>query len=89
MGTKTWDFTEQVIKGRWFSVFAGLILMLGNGSTYIYGTYSKVIKTGFNYSQTQLSILGFAKDLGSNVGIFAGLLAEVAPPWVLFLTGSV
>uniref|UniRef100_A0A0A0LUU8 Nodulin-like domain-containing protein n=1 Tax=Cucumis sativus TaxID=3659 RepID=A0A0A0LUU8_CUCSA len=87
MGTKTWDFTEQVIKGRWFSVFAGLILMLGNGSTYIYGTYSKVIKTGFNYSQTQLSILGFAKDLGSNVGIFAGLLAEVAPPWVLFLTG--
>ncbi|KAA0051886.1 hypothetical protein IC582_028200 [Cucumis melo] len=89
MGTKAWDYTKQVIQGRWFSVFAGLIMMVGNGSTYIYGTYSKVIKTEFNYSQTQLSILGFAKDLGSNVGIFAGLLAEVAPPWVLFLIGSV
>ncbi|XP_038895748.1 uncharacterized protein LOC120083912 [Benincasa hispida] len=88
MDSKAWSFTKQVVAGRWFSVFAGLMMMLGNGSTYIYGTYSKVIKTQFDYSQTQVNILGFAKDLGSNVGIFAGLLGEVAPAWVLFLIGS-
>ena len=89
IGSENWRFFKQVLEGRWFSIFAAFLIMIGCGSTYLFGTYSKVLKTKFDYSQTQLSILGFAKDLGSNVGIFAGLLAEVAPPWVLFLTGSV
>ncbi|XP_022152843.1 uncharacterized protein LOC111020465 [Momordica charantia] len=76
-----WRFTKQVVEGRWFSVFASFVIMIGAGSPYLFGTYSKVIKTQFDYSQTQVNTLGFSKDLGSNLGVFAGLLAEVAPPW--------
>ncbi|XP_022152845.1 uncharacterized protein LOC111020469 [Momordica charantia] len=81
-------FVRQVVEGRWFSVFASFLIMIGAGSTYVFGTYSKVMKAQFDYSQTQVNTLGFFKDLGSNLGVFAGLLAEVAPPWVLFVVGS-
>ncbi|XP_038895745.1 uncharacterized protein LOC120083909 [Benincasa hispida] len=86
-GAENWRFVKQVVEGRWFSVFAAFLIMIGCGSTYLFGTYSKVLKTKFDYNQTQLSHLGFAKDLGSNLGVFAGLFAEVAPPWMLFLVG--
>ncbi|XP_022152849.1 uncharacterized protein LOC111020473 [Momordica charantia] len=84
----SWHFVKQVAEGRWFSVFASFLIMIGAGSTYLFGTYSKLLKTQFDYDQTQVNTLGFAKDLGSNFGVFAGLLAEVAPSWVLFLVGS-
>ncbi|XP_038895743.1 uncharacterized protein LOC120083907 [Benincasa hispida] len=86
-GAQKWWFVKQVVKGRWFSVYASFLVMIGCGSPYLFGTYSKVLKTKFDYNQTQLSSLGFAKDLGSNLGVFAGLFAEVAPPWLLFLVG--
>ena len=63
-------------------------MMIGNGTTYVFPTYSKVIKTQFDYNQTQINTLGFAKDLGSNIGIIAGLLAEVTPTWVLIIIGA-
>ncbi|XP_023521059.1 uncharacterized protein LOC111784657 [Cucurbita pepo subsp. pepo] len=85
---ESWRFIKQVVEGRWFAVFASFLIMIGAGSTYIFGTYSKAIKSQFDYNQTQINTLGFAKDLGSNFGVFAGLLGEVAPPWVLFLVGS-
>ncbi|KAL0533930.1 hypothetical protein IC582_028205 [Cucumis melo] len=88
MESEAWAFIKQVVQGRWFSVYAGMMMMIGNGTTYIFGTYSKVLKTEFDYSQTQVNMLGFAKDLGSNVGIIAGLLAEFVPTWVLFTIGA-
>ncbi|KAE8652751.1 uncharacterized membrane protein YMR155W [Cucumis sativus] len=84
---KNWRFVKQVVEGRWFTIFASFLVMIGCGSPYLFGTYSKLLKTKFNYNQTQLNTLGFAKDLGSNLGVFAGLFAEVAPPWLLFLIG--
>ncbi|KAA0051869.1 hypothetical protein IC582_028210 [Cucumis melo] len=86
-GSENWRFVKQVLQGRWFSIFAAFLIMIGCGSTYLFGTYSKVLKTKFDFNQTQLSSLGFAKDLGANLGVFAGLFAEVAPPWMLFLVG--
>ncbi|XP_022970398.1 uncharacterized protein LOC111469397 [Cucurbita maxima] len=85
--TESWLFVKQVVEGRWFSVFTSFPIMIGCGSPYLFGTYSKLLKTKFDYNQTQLNTLGFAKDLGSNLGVFAGLFAEVAPPWMLFLVG--
>ncbi|XP_038895747.1 uncharacterized protein LOC120083911 [Benincasa hispida] len=85
---ESWRFVKQLAAGRWFSVFASFLIMIGAGSTYVFGTYSRVMKTQFDYNQTQINTLGFAKDLGSNLGVFAGLLGEVVPPWVLFIVGS-
>ncbi|KAE8674647.1 Actin-related protein 2/3 complex subunit 1B, putative isoform 1 [Hibiscus syriacus] len=33
-------------------------------------------------------LLGFSKDLGANVGVFSGLIAEVTPTWFVLLLGA-
>ncbi|KAL2938481.1 Protein NUCLEAR FUSION DEFECTIVE 4 [Bienertia sinuspersici] len=62
--------------------------MAGAGATYLFGIYSKEIKTSLGYDQSTLNLLGFFKDLGANVGVFSGLIAEVIPTWAVLLIGS-
>ncbi|GFQ07840.1 hypothetical protein PHJA_002928000 [Phtheirospermum japonicum] len=62
--------------------------MAGAGATYLFGVYSKEIKSSLGYDQTTLNLLGFFKDLGANVGVFSGLIAEVTPTWFVLLIGS-
>ena len=81
-------FIARVITGRWFLVFSSLLVMSAGGATYMFGLYSKDIKTSLGYDQTTLNLLSFFKDLGSTVGIPAGLLMEVAPPWVVLAVGA-
>ncbi|CAN4119409.1 unnamed protein product [Withania somnifera] len=87
-GHEILQFTNHVIKGRWFSLFASFLIMAGAGATYLFGTYSKEIKASLGYDQTTLNLLGFFKDLGANVGVFSGLLAEVTPTWFVLLVGA-
>ncbi|XP_044481722.1 uncharacterized protein LOC123208334 [Mangifera indica] len=87
-GTEWLHFTVYLLRGRWFQVFASFLIMAGAGATYLFGTYSKEIKASFGYDQTTLNLLGFFKDLGANVGVLSGLLAEVAPTWFVLLVGS-
>ncbi|KAG6412721.1 hypothetical protein SASPL_125407 [Salvia splendens] len=82
-------FASQVITGRWFMVFATTLIMAAAGATYMFGLYSPEIKTSLGYDQTTLNLLSFFKDLGSNVGVLAGLINEVTPPWVVLSIGSV
>ncbi|OMO73696.1 Nodulin-like protein [Corchorus olitorius] len=70
-------------------VFATLIILSVNGSGYLFGLYSNDIKSTLGYDQTTLNLLSFFKDLGSNLSILAGLIYEVAPPWVVLSMGSV
>ncbi|KAM7279125.1 hypothetical protein ACFE04_006259 [Oxalis oulophora] len=81
-------FLIQVLRGRWFTVFASFLIMAGAGATYLFGVYSKEIKKSLGYDQTTLNLMGFFKDLGANVGVPAGLLAEVTPTWFVLLVGS-
>ncbi|KAG6410097.1 hypothetical protein SASPL_128145 [Salvia splendens] len=85
----TGAFASQVITGRWFLVFATTLIMAAAGATYMFGLYSPEIKTSLGYDQTTLNLLSFFKDLGSNVGVLAGLINEVTPPWVVLSIGSV
>ncbi|XP_071706776.1 protein NUCLEAR FUSION DEFECTIVE 4 [Rutidosis leptorrhynchoides] len=78
----------HVFRGRWFSLFASFLIMAGAGATYLFGVYSKDIKSTLGYDQTTLNLLGFFKDLGANVGVFSGLIAEVTPTWFVLLLGS-
>lgn len=87
-GGKAVDFAVQVIKGRWFTVFASFLIMAGAGATYLFAIYSKEIKSSLGYNQSTLNLLGFFKDLGANVGVFSGLIAEVIPTWAVLLIGS-
>ncbi|KAI3997144.1 hypothetical protein MKX01_008988 [Papaver californicum] len=81
-------FTVQVLRGRWFMLFAAVLLMGTTGGAYTFGIYSKAIKRTLGYDQTTLNLLGFFKDLGSSIGIFSGLIAEVTPNWFVLLVGA-
>ncbi|XP_076952291.1 protein NUCLEAR FUSION DEFECTIVE 4-like [Bidens hawaiensis] len=79
----------QILNGRWFMVFASFLIMSAAGATYMFGLYSSEIKTSLGYDQSTLNLLSFFKDVGSNVGVLSGLIAEVTPPWVVLSIGSV
>ncbi|XP_021897905.1 protein NUCLEAR FUSION DEFECTIVE 4 [Carica papaya] len=79
----------QVITGRWFMVFACLLILAAAGATYMFGLYSQDIKTSLGYDQTTLNLLSFFKDLGANVGVLSGLINEITPPWVVLSIGAV
>ncbi|MBA0584592.1 protein NUCLEAR FUSION DEFECTIVE 4 [Gossypium raimondii] len=87
-GSELLPFTLQFLRGRWFALFASFLIMAGAGATYLFGTYSKEIKATLDYDQTTLNLLGFSKDLGANVGVFSGLIAEVTPTWFVLLVGA-
>ncbi|KAL2239870.1 protein NUCLEAR FUSION DEFECTIVE 4-like [Sesamum indicum] len=82
------SFAVHVIRGRWFSLFASFLIMAGAGATYLFGVYSNEIKATLGYDQTTLNLLGSFKDLGANVGVLSGLIAEVTPTWFLLLIGA-
>ncbi|KAF3434043.1 hypothetical protein FNV43_RR25146 [Rhamnella rubrinervis] len=81
--------TVQIIIGRWFMVFASLLIMAAAGATYMFGLYSNDIKKVLGYDQTTLNLLSFFKDVGGNVGVLSGLINEVTPPWVVLIMGAV
>ncbi|KAI3880602.1 hypothetical protein MKX03_037474 [Papaver bracteatum] len=81
-------FAGQVVRGRWFMMFASFIIMGSAGGTFLFGIYSKEIKHSLGYDQKTLNLLGSFKDLGISIGVVAGLLAEVTPPWFVLLVGA-
>uniref|UniRef100_A0A803NDR8 Nodulin-like domain-containing protein n=1 Tax=Chenopodium quinoa TaxID=63459 RepID=A0A803NDR8_CHEQI len=83
------SFTVQLLAGRFFIVFSTLMILGFIGAAYIFGLYSGDIKTSLGYDQTTLNLLSFFKDLGTYVSVHAGLLMEVAPPWVVLSVGGV
>ncbi|KAL1209540.1 Protein NUCLEAR FUSION DEFECTIVE 4 [Cardamine amara subsp. amara] len=85
---ETVRFLIHLFNGRWFMVFASFLIMACAGATYLFGTYSKDIKSTLGYDQTTLNLLGFFKDLGANVGVLSGLIAEVTPTWFVLTIGS-
>ena len=82
-------FILQVLLGRWFMVFASLLIMCVAGTSYMFGLYSNDIKSTLGYDQTTLNLLVFFEDLGGNLGILSGLIYEVVPPWVVLSIGAV
>ncbi|CAN6222537.1 unnamed protein product [Urochloa humidicola] len=84
----TRGFARQVITGRWFTVFASLLIMAASGATYIFSTYSGTLKSSLGYDQHTLNTVSFFKDLGANLGVFSGLINEVTPPWVVLAMGA-
>ncbi|KAJ8751475.1 hypothetical protein K2173_016692 [Erythroxylum novogranatense] len=85
---EVWQLALQVVKGRWFSLFASNMIMIGGGINYLFPTYSIDIKSSLGYDQETLNLLDFFKELGGNFGIVSGVLAELAPPWFSLLIGA-
>ncbi|KAK1373560.1 Nodulin-like domain-containing protein [Heracleum sosnowskyi] len=81
------EFALHVLRGRWLSLFASFTILAGAGGGYIFGMYSSEIKAKFGYDQSTINLIGFFKDLGGNLGILSGLIAEVTPIWFILLIG--
>ncbi|KAF4370979.1 hypothetical protein F8388_002872 [Cannabis sativa] len=82
------NFVIHVLESKWFMVFGTLLIMSANGSGYMFGLYSNDIKSKLGYDQSTLNLISFFKDLGGNLGISAGLINEVSPPWVVLSIGA-
>ncbi|CAI8605149.1 unnamed protein product [Vicia faba] len=93
LGVHGWGDTRslivQFITGRWFVVFASFLIMAAAGATYMFALYSGDIKDALGYDQSTLNLLSFFKDFGANVGILAGLVNEIYPPWVVLTIGAI
>ncbi|KAE8717939.1 ACT-like superfamily protein isoform 1 [Hibiscus syriacus] len=83
------SFALQILTGPWLMVFGSLLIMSAAGATYMFSLYSGDIKESLGYDQTTLNLLSFFKDLGTNVGVLSGLIAEVTPPWFVLSVGAV
>ncbi|KAK8671590.1 hypothetical protein V6N13_038181 [Hibiscus sabdariffa] len=83
------SFALQILTGPWLMVFGSLLIMSAAGATYMFSLYSGDIKESLGYDQTTLNLLSFFKDLGTNVGVLSGLVAEVTPPWFVLSVGAV
>ncbi|OEL24192.1 hypothetical protein BAE44_0014789 [Dichanthelium oligosanthes] len=81
-------FAARVVRGRWFVVFASMVVMAASGSTYSFALYSKELRHTLGYNQQTLNTLSFFKDLGTNVGVVSGLVQQVAPTWAVLLIGA-
>ncbi|KAL8526144.1 hypothetical protein ACS0TY_015391 [Phlomoides rotata] len=81
------SFSRQAVTSRWFMVFACLLILSMSGATYIFAVYSGDIKSTLGYTQTTLNLISFFKDVGGNIGILAGIILEVTPPWVVLAVG--
>ncbi|XVF23511.1 hypothetical protein REPUB_Repub13aG0044900 [Reevesia pubescens] len=83
------SFAVQILTGPWLMVFGSLLIMSAAGATYMFSLYSNEIKESLGYDQSTLNLLSFFKDLGTNVGVLSGLIAEVTPPWFVLSVGAV
>ncbi|KAL6643528.1 hypothetical protein ACP70R_018294 [Stipagrostis hirtigluma subsp. patula] len=84
----TQAFVARVVRGRWFMLFASMLVLPASGSMYLFPIYSKELRLTLGYNQQTLNTISFFKDLGSNVGIRSGLVHEVAPSWATLLIGA-
>nr|WDA42972.1 nuclear fusion defective 4 [Fagopyrum tataricum] len=82
------SFIRKLLLGRWYMMFGAFLIMAGAGATYLFGVYSKEIKSTLGYDQSTLNLMGTFKDLGANVGVLSGLIAEVVPIPVVLIIGS-
>lgn len=82
------QFAKQVVRGRWFMMFASFLIMTGAGASYVFGSYSSQIKSSLGYDQKTLNLLGFYKDLGAIAGVISGVVAELTPTWFVLLVGA-
>ncbi|SPT18970.1 unnamed protein product [Triticum aestivum] len=72
----------------WVGLAAAVWVQVAAGSAYVFPLYSHAVKEALGYNQKALTMLGVANDVGENVGLVPGVLANRLPPWLILLIGS-
>uniref|UniRef100_A0A804MDW8 Nodulin-like domain-containing protein n=1 Tax=Zea mays TaxID=4577 RepID=A0A804MDW8_MAIZE len=72
----------------WVGLAAAVWVQVAAGSAYVFPLYSHAVKEALGYNQQALTMLGVGNDVGENVGLVPGLLANRLPPWLILVIGS-
>ncbi|KAL6903657.1 hypothetical protein ACP4OV_004470 [Aristida adscensionis] len=72
----------------WVGLAAAVWVQVAAGSAYVFPLYSHAVKEALGYDQRALTLLGVGNDVGENVGLVPGVLANRLPPWLILLIGS-
>jgi hypothetical protein len=72
----------------WVGLAAAVWVQVAAGSAYVFPLYSHAIKEALGYNQQALTMLGVGNDVGENVGLVPGVLANRLPPWLILVIGS-
>jgi hypothetical protein len=72
----------------WVGLAAAVWVQVAAGSAYIFPLYTHAIKEALGYNQRALTMLGVGNDVGENLGLLPGVLANRIPPWAILLIGS-
>lgn len=73
-------FARQVLVGRWFTVFASLLIMAASGATYVFGSYSGALKSSLGYDQRTLNTVSFFKSSSCCLGSLGGCVRTMLRP---------
>ncbi|KAG2573159.1 protein NUCLEAR FUSION DEFECTIVE 4-like [Panicum virgatum] len=72
----------------WVGLAAAVWVQVAAGSAYVFPLYSHAVKEALGYDQKALTMLGVGNDVGENVGLVPGVLANRLPPWLVLVIGS-
>ena len=78
----------RVVTGRWFIIAVCIMVNIASAGAYSWSVYSQKLKTVLNIDQETLNVVAAFKDLGVNLGIFAGLLFDYWSPAGVLLIGT-
>ncbi|KAE9601767.1 hypothetical protein Lal_00041033 [Lupinus albus] len=73
----------------WVGLGASVWVQIAAGNCYTFPLYSHSLKSVLGFSQSQLTLLGVANDLGENVGLLPGLASNTFPPWLILFIGAI
>ncbi|CAM8940086.1 unnamed protein product [Rhodiola kirilowii] len=72
----------------WVGLGAAVWVQIAAGNAYNFPLYSHSLKSVLGFSQSQLTMIGVANDIGENMGILPGLVCNRFPPWLMLLIGG-
>eukprot|EP01091_Cochliopodium_minus_P018499 TRINITY_DN7523_c0_g1_i1.p1 TRINITY_DN7523_c0_g1~~TRINITY_DN7523_c0_g1_i1.p1 ORF type:complete len:482 (-),score=105.48 TRINITY_DN7523_c0_g1_i1:62-1507(-) len=78
----------RILDNKFFILFISAIVMLVSGLQYIFGVFAPQLKTIFNYSQTEINLIGTLGNFGIYLAILPGIMFDKFGPRTTLIMGA-